>query len=52
MAVLKPNSRGELLQINGVGEQKAKQFGDVFLSAIKASEDRSKMRIESSGKQP
>jgi ATP-dependent DNA helicase RecQ len=52
MAVFKPNSREDLLQINGVGERKAKQFGDAFLSAIKASRDRSKMRIESCGKQP
>ena len=34
MAVFKPNSRGEFLQINGVGEQKAEKFGDVFLNAI------------------
>jgi ATP-dependent DNA helicase RecQ len=34
MAVLKPSSRGEFLQINGVGEQKAEKFGDVFLKAI------------------
>jgi superfamily II DNA helicase RecQ len=34
MAVLKPSSRGEFLQINGVGEQKAKKFGDAFLKAI------------------
>jgi ATP-dependent DNA helicase RecQ len=34
MAVLKPKSRGEFLQINGVGEQKAEKFGDVFLNAI------------------
>jgi len=34
MAALKPNSRAEFLQINGVGEQKAEKFGDVFLNAI------------------
>jgi ATP-dependent DNA helicase RecQ len=34
MAALKPSSRGEFLQINGVGEQKAEKFGDVFLNAI------------------
>ena len=34
MAVLKPNSRAEFLQINGVGEQKAEKFGNVFLKAI------------------
>jgi ATP-dependent DNA helicase RecQ len=34
MAVFKPNSRGEFLQINGVGEQKAEKFGDIFLNAI------------------
>jgi ATP-dependent DNA helicase RecQ len=34
MAALKPKSRGELLQINGVGEQKAEKFGDTFLTVI------------------
>ena len=34
MAALKPSSRREFLQINGVGEQKAEKFGDVFLNAI------------------
>jgi len=34
MAALKPNSRAKFLQINGVGEQKAKKFADVFLKAI------------------
>jgi ATP-dependent DNA helicase RecQ len=34
MATLKPSSRGEFLQINGVGEQKAAKFGDIFLNAI------------------
>jgi superfamily II DNA helicase RecQ len=34
MATLKPSSRGEFLQINGVGEQKAEKFGDIFLNAI------------------
>ena len=52
MAVFKPNSRGELLQINGVGEQKAERFGDVFLNAINASEHRSEIPIDSPGKQP
>jgi ATP-dependent DNA helicase RecQ len=46
MATLKPSSRGEFLQINGVGEQKAAKFGDVFLNAINESEDRSETRIE------
>jgi ATP-dependent DNA helicase RecQ len=41
MAALRPNSRGELLQINGVGEQKAERFGDAFLNAINAGTDRS-----------
>jgi ATP-dependent DNA helicase RecQ len=41
MAALRPNSRGELLQINGVGEQKAERFGDDFLNAINAGADRS-----------
>ncbi len=34
MATFKPCSRGEFLQINGVGEQKAEKFGDIFLNAI------------------
>ncbi len=34
MATFKPGSRGEFLQINGVGEQKAEKFGDIFLNAI------------------
>jgi ATP-dependent DNA helicase RecQ len=34
MAALKPSSRAEFLQINGVGEQKAKKFADAFLRAI------------------
>jgi ATP-dependent DNA helicase RecQ len=34
MAALKPSSRREFLQINGVGEQKAEKFGDVFLNAM------------------
>ncbi|MGW8301006.1 MAG: DNA helicase RecQ [Desulfobacterales bacterium] len=34
MAALKPNSRAQFLQINGVGEQKAEKFADVFLNAI------------------
>jgi ATP-dependent DNA helicase RecQ len=37
MAAFKPCNRGEFLQINGVGEQKAEKFGDAFLEAI--SED-------------
>jgi ATP-dependent DNA helicase RecQ len=41
MAVLRPNNRGEFLQINGVGEQKAEKFGEVFLNAISAGVDRS-----------
>jgi ATP-dependent DNA helicase RecQ len=39
MADLRPNSREELLQINGVGELKADQFGEVFLRAINADEE-------------
>ena len=34
MAILKPGSREEFLQINGVGEQKAEKFGEIFLQAI------------------
>jgi ATP-dependent DNA helicase RecQ len=36
MAIRKPNSRGEFLQISGVGEQKAERFGEIFLKAIAA----------------
>jgi superfamily II DNA helicase RecQ len=41
MAAFRPTSRGELLEINGVGERKAEQFGDDFLNAINAGADRS-----------
>jgi ATP-dependent DNA helicase RecQ len=44
MAALRPNSREELLQINGVGEQKAERFGDDFLNAINAGADRSERK--------
>jgi ATP-dependent DNA helicase RecQ len=36
MAALKPSSRAELLQVGGVGERKAEQYGEVFLEAIRA----------------
>ena len=35
MAVHRPKSHEEFLWISGVGEQKAKQYGDAFLKAIK-----------------
>jgi len=35
MVALRPKSREELLRITGVGEKKAEQFGDLFLTAIK-----------------
>ena len=38
MVALRPESRQELLQITGVGEKKAEQYGDRFIAAIKASE--------------
>jgi len=41
MAAHKPKNREEFLRINGVGEQKAEQFADVFLNAINAGQDRS-----------
>jgi len=41
MAAHKPKSRAELLLINGVGERKAEQFGDVFLKAISQGKPRS-----------
>ena len=34
MVIRKPGNRGEFLQINGVGEQKAEKFGEIFLEAI------------------
>jgi ATP-dependent DNA helicase RecQ len=34
MATLKPVTRSELLQVGGVGERKAEQFGELFLNAI------------------
>ena len=41
MASNKTKNREEFLRINGVGEQKAEQFADVFLNAINAGQDRS-----------
>nr|MBC8247844.1 HRDC domain-containing protein [Deltaproteobacteria bacterium] len=38
MVALRPKYRQELLQITGVGEKKAEQYGDRFIAAIKASE--------------
>lgn len=34
MAALRPKNHEELLQITGIGERKAEQFGDAFLKAI------------------
>ncbi len=39
MASLRPGSREEFLQINGIGEQKAEKFGDAFLKAINEAAD-------------
>ena len=39
MVALRPKNREELLQVTGVGEKKAEQYGDLFLNAIK-EEDR------------
>jgi ATP-dependent DNA helicase RecQ len=36
MAAHRPKNREELLQISGIGERKAEQFGDAFLRAINA----------------
>ena len=36
MAALRPTNPGEFLQVSGVGERKAEQFGDAFLEAINA----------------
>ena len=41
MAALRPKSSEELLRVNGVGERKAEQYGDVFLKAINEGNDRS-----------
>jgi ATP-dependent DNA helicase RecQ len=41
MAALRPKSPKELLRINGIGERKAEQYGDVFLKAINEGKDRS-----------
>ena len=35
MVALRPTSRGQFLQISGVGERKAEQFGEEFLAAIR-----------------
>ncbi|UCH19760.1 MAG: DNA helicase RecQ [Deltaproteobacteria bacterium] len=44
MVTHKPKTREEFLWISGVGEQKAKQFGDAFLKAINEGEgDSSRM---------
>jgi ATP-dependent DNA helicase RecQ len=45
MTALKPGNREEFLQINGVGEHKADQFGEVFLKAINADEEGSGKRF-------
>jgi ATP-dependent DNA helicase RecQ len=34
MAALRPSDRAELLQVGGVGERKAEQYGELFLEAI------------------
>jgi ATP-dependent DNA helicase RecQ len=39
MAVRKPRTQEELLQISGVGETKIEQFGDIFLNVIRMWED-------------
>jgi ATP-dependent DNA helicase RecQ len=36
MAVRKPSTRAELLQVNGVGERKAEQYGERFLETIQS----------------
>ena len=45
MAVLRPTNRGEFLQINGVGEQKAEKFGDTFLNAIRSADLRAQNSV-------
>jgi endonuclease III len=39
MVELRPASRAELLQITGVGEKKADQFGAQFLALIQQTDD-------------
>jgi ATP-dependent DNA helicase RecQ len=46
MAVHRPKNREEFLWINGVGEQKAKRYGDAFLKAIKEGHRRSSEKSE------
>ena len=38
MAALKPATRDELLQVNGVGQAKLERYGDEFLDAIRSPE--------------
>ncbi|HSM89434.1 MAG TPA: HRDC domain-containing protein, partial [Desulfobacterales bacterium] len=36
MAARRPSTRAELLQVSGVGERKAEQYGERFLDAIQS----------------
>jgi len=38
MVALRPTSREQFLQVTGVGERKAEQFGELFLTAIREAE--------------
>ena len=40
MAVRRPHSRAEFLQVSGVGQKKADRYGEIFLEAIRAYEER------------
>lgn len=35
----RPTSRSELLEVSGIGEKKADEFGEAFLGAVAAFED-------------
>ncbi len=39
MAVMRPNNREQLLQINGVGEKKAEKYGERFLAVLTESQN-------------
>jgi ATP-dependent DNA helicase RecQ len=39
MAVRKPHTRGEFLEVHGVGQKKLEEYGDVFLEEIRRQQD-------------
>jgi len=48
MAIQRPRTVASLLQISGVGERKAEQFGELFLNAIRLWEDTQHTQIDTS----